>query len=374
MRRAASLAAGLAALAALAGCGGSNGNSNAQTLKITLTAAGCSPARATAKSGPVTFEVVNGGTSKVSELELLNRAGIILGERENVVDGIEGSFTLNLGPGTYTLSCPNGSSKPGSLVVTGTATAAHATAGGPLLADATLGYRRFVQRQADELLASTRQFAAALKAGNLAGAKALFGPTRYHYETIEPVAESFGNLDPEIDARANDVPASQWTGFHRIEKILWEDGTTEGTAGYATKLVADVTRLDRLIGTLHFQAPQLANGAVELLNEVANSKITGEEDRYSHTDLSDFAANVEGAREAFLLLRPALDDLGDRSLAATIAARFATVTNGLDRYKRPTALGYATYSELTPADRRAFAQEVDALAEPLSTVAARVSG
>jgi Dyp-type peroxidase family len=46
---------------------------------------------------------------------------------------------------------------------------------------------------------------AALRAGNLQRARELFGPTRLHYETIEPVAESFGPLDPEIDARVSDV-------------------------------------------------------------------------------------------------------------------------------------------------------------------------
>ena len=169
-------------------------------------------------------------------------------------------------------------------------------------------------------------------------------------------------------------PRPSWTGFHRIEQILWQKNATAGTEGYAKKLLADVTTLDTKVKKLSYQAPQLANGAVELLNEVAGSKITGEEDRYSHTDLSDFAANVEGARQAFILLAPVLEDQGEGGLVKTIDQRFAAVTDGLARYHRSTPLGYATYSALTPADRRAFAQEVDALAEPLSTIAAKVSG
>ena len=39
---------------------------------VTLTDAGCSPAKLTAQAGPVTFKVANGGTSKVTELELKN--------------------------------------------------------------------------------------------------------------------------------------------------------------------------------------------------------------------------------------------------------------------------------------------------------------
>ena len=246
----------------------------------------------------------NGGTSKVSELELKSPSGIILGERENIVSGIDGSFTLNLQPGHYTLSCPNGDQEDnGRLVVSGKAVAVPA-ADAAALAAATAGYKSYVEGESTKLLASTRQFVAALEAGDLAQAKALFGPARSHYEAIEPVAESFGDLDPEIDARAGDVPAASWTGFHRIEQILWQKNTTAGTAGYAKKLLADVTTLDTKVKTLSYQAPQLANGAVELLNEVAGSKITGEEDRYSHTDLSDFAANVEGAQAGVHPSRP----------------------------------------------------------------------
>jgi iron uptake system component EfeO len=305
-----------------------------------------------------------------------NEDGIILGERENIVGGISGTFTLDLRPGTYTLSCPNGDKEDdGVLVVTGKAPTASANPAAKQLAQATAAYRSYVVRQSGELVAGTRRFVAALEAGDVARAKDLFGPVRLHYEAIEPVAESFGELDPDIDARVNDVDdPAEWTGFHRIEQILWIKGTTEGTGVYGRKLLADVQTLQRRVRSLSFQPAQLANGAVELLNEVAGSKITGEEDRYSHTDLSDFQGNLTGARVAFDLLRPALVKRGETDLAGTITDRFRAVQKGLDRYRRSTPLGFATYDELTPADRRAFAQQIDALAEPLSTVAARVTG
>jgi FTR1 family protein len=371
--------AALAAVAVLvvAGCGGGGGakttSGTAQTLSVTLTDQGCSPSRLHARSGPVTVNVSNGGTAKVSELEL-KKDGIILGERENIVSGIDGSFTLDLQPGRYVLNCPNGDSEDNGVLVVAGKARARAAVPARLLAQATAGYKTYVQREVAALVAGTNEFAAAIEEGDMVHAKALFGPVRFHYEAVEPVAESFGGLDPAIDARAGDVPAKSWSGFHRLEQILWVKNTTAGAAPYAHKLVRDVHTLDTRVRTATFQPAQLANGAVELLNEVAGSKITGEEDRYSHTDLSDFAANVEGARRAFLLLRPALVQLGDAQLAATIADRFAAVDSGLDAYRRATPLGYAYYGELTPADRRKLAQQVDALAEPLSTVAAKVAG
>jgi iron uptake system component EfeO len=375
-RGAAAILAGAIAIAATA-CGGSSGGkasqAGARTVSISLTDKGCDPAEASVPAGPVTFNVTNAGTTKVTEFEIKNEDGIIIGERENVVEGIDGSFSLTVEPGEYEMSCPNGDGHAtGKLTVTGTGSR-RATVSAAALARATTGYHDYVVSQSAGLLAATRTFVRVLKRGDLAGAKSAFGPTRAYYERIEPVAESFGDLDPEIDARVNDVPnVASWTGFHRIEQILWVGGTTDGTQPFASKLLGDVTTLHRKVQTLAFQPAQLANGAVELLNEVAASKITGEEDRYSHTDLADIAANVAGARKAYELLRPALVARSNRALVQTLNARFAEVEQGLERYRRSTPLGFALYGELTAADRKTLAQAIDALAEPLSTVTSKV--
>jgi iron uptake system component EfeO len=375
------LIAGLstAALATTAtGCGSGSHSSHTpprQVLKVTLTDKGCSQTKLAAKSGPMTFVVVNGGTKRASELEVRKTNGVILGEKENVVGNVSGSFTLRLGPGHYVLACPlpEGGGN-GTLAVTGKPVSLKAAAGTKLAA-AVDGYRSYVRQQVALLRRGTERFAAALESGKLAQAKALYGPVRRHYEAIEPVAESFGDLDPKLDARVNDVaPGTPWTGFHHIEQILWVRGTTAGMGALAKQLNADVATLDRRVATLSYQPAQLANGSVELLDEVSSSKISGEEDRYSHTDLSDFQGNLEGARKAFDLLRPALVAQGDGALAAAIAQRFDVIQRSLDRYRRATPLGFALYGALKPADRLAFAQQVDALAEPLSTVAAKVSG
>jgi iron uptake system component EfeO len=374
---AAVLAVGAIAAVAVAGCGSSaSGDKGSKKVAVTLVDSGCTPSQIKVSSGPVTFDVTNGGTSKVSEMELKNGSGIILGESENVVEGVPGHFSLNLKPGKYIVNCPNGASEDqGKLLASGDAVGQPTGASAKLIDAATGSYRRYVIAQTAQLQRDTQRFVAALNAGSVPRAKALFGPTRLHYESIEPVAESFGNLDPDIDARINDVSnVRQWRGFHRIEQILWEKNTTDGTAQYATKLMADVNTLNRKVQAIQLQPAQLANGAVELMNEVANSKITGEEDRYSHTDLSDFEGNLSGSREAFDLLRPALKQTGNTELATTIDQRFAAVRTSLDRYKRHTTLGWALYSELTQADRKTFAVEVDALDEPLATVAAKVSG
>ena len=112
---------------AVAACGsGSSSDSSGgsgsgtKTLAVTLSDAGCSPANASVPAGPITFNVSNSGSAKVTEMELLNEDGIIIGERENVVEGIPGSFSLKLQPGNYKISCPNGdTTAEGTLNVTG---------------------------------------------------------------------------------------------------------------------------------------------------------------------------------------------------------------------------------------------------------------
>jgi iron uptake system component EfeO len=302
----------------------------------------------------------------------LLREDTIMGEKENLTPGLSGSFSLKLEAGKYQVYCPNAKTEKTDFVVSGTAASASTDpAVAAELTGATTKYQQYVAAEVDKLLPATRKFTDAVRANNLEAAKAAFAPARYYYEEVEPVAESFGDLDPDIDARIDDVDnPADWTGFHRIEKALWADKSTKGMAPIATKLDQDVAKLTTLVAPVKFQPAQLANGATELLNEVASSKITGEEDRYSHTDLSDFEANVGGAQEAFSLLQPALHTI-DPTLTANVQQQFAAVLGSIKPYKKGDA--YVDYSTVTEDQRRVLTQKVDALAEPLSQVAAKVT-
>ena len=371
--------AGLVAVGLLAaGCqkGGDDAAAKgATTVQITLTDQGCKPSPAKIKAGPVTFAVKNENASKVSEAEL-QQHNVIIGEKENLTPGLSGSFSLKLKSGKYQLYCPNAKTERWDLQVTGTAAdGSQDPAVRRALGSATSGYHDYVVAEVDKLVPATKKFTDAVRSGDLARAKQLYSPARYYYEEVEPVAESFGNLDPEVDARANDVTdPARWTGFHRIEKALWQDRTTDGMKPVADKLDADVARLKKLVATAKYQPAQLANGATELLNEVASSKITGEEDRYSHTDLNDFEANVTGGRKAFDLLKPALAKT-DPDLAKQVSSAYQQVFAALDRYRGDYAgTHFVSYDTVGQSQRRVLTQKVDALAEPLSQVAAKVTG
>jgi iron uptake system component EfeO len=233
-----------------------------------------------------------------------------------------------------------------------------------------VGYRDYLQENADALVATTKPFVAAVVAGNLAEAKALYAPARIPYERIEPVADSFGSLDPRIDARENDVAAGDFEGFHRIEKALWEEASTAGMAPVAWQLERDVEALAEKVKAVELAPVQIADGANALLGEVSASKITGEEERYSHIDLVDFEANVEGSEAAFEAVKPLLDE-SDPDLSGEIEADFKMVFNSLEPYR--TADGFVPYTELTKADTKKLAVAIDTLAEKLSLVPAEIA-
>ncbi|MFD2420234.1 iron uptake system protein EfeO [Amycolatopsis pigmentata] len=343
----------------------------AAKVAIELTDDGCRPTPAEVPAGPVTFEVKNNNASKVSEAELMNN-DVILGEKENLSPGLSGTFSLRLNAGKYTVYCPNAATQKTDFTVTGAAAqASQDPAVKTALDQAVTGYQQYVIAEVDKLVPATKQFTDAIRAGDVERAKQGYAPARYYYEEVEPVAESFGDLDPAIDQRADDVTdQSKWTGFHRLEKALWEEKSVDGMAPVADQLDADVAKLKTLVATAAYQPAQLANGATELLNEVANRKITGEEDRYSHADLSDFDANITGSKKAFDLLRPALSKL-DPDLAESVAGKYADVLAALQPYKRDN--GYVDYSTVGDEQRKALTQKVDALAEPLSQVSGKVN-
>ena len=241
----------------------------------------------------------------------------------------------------------------------------------PELDRAAREYQDYVNGQSELLVDRTEGFVAAVKAGNVEKAKKLYAPSRVPWERIEPIAEKFGTLDPEVDAREGDVPDRQWTGFHRIEQALWVEDTTEGQDGYADELMSDVERLERKVDDVKLQASDPVFGAVELLNEVSATKITGEEERYSHTDLYDIAANVEGAEVAFDFVKPVVGR-ENPELVTEIEARFEDVEREIEPYRRGD--GWVSYEKIDEGQRRELSQKIDALAEPLSRVGRVLSG
>ncbi|AIS17609.1 iron uptake system protein EfeO [Pseudomonas rhizosphaerae] len=231
-------------------------------------------------------------------------------------------------------------------------------------------YKIYVTEKVDQLAVETARFTDAIKKGDLATAKKLYAPTRVHYEAIEPIAELFSDLDASIDSRVDDheagVKAEDFTGFHRLEYSLYSENTTKGLDALADGLLKDVKDLQNRIAELTFPPEKVVGGAAALLEEVAATKVSGEEDRYSHTDLYDFQGNIDGAKKIVDLFRPQIEGQ-DKAFAAKVDKNFATVDKILAKYRTKDG-GFETYDKVKENDRKALIGPVNTLAEDLSTL------
>lgn len=353
-------------VAALMACAFGAQAADVPQVKVTVTDKQCEPMNLTVNAGKTQFVILN-HSQKALEWEIL-KGVMVVEERENIAPGFSQKLTANLQPGEYEMTCGLLTNPKGKLVVKGEATA-DAAKGDALLSlgEAITAYKAYVVGETAQLVSGTKAFTDAVKAGDIVKAKALYAPTRQHYERIEPIAELFSDLDGSIDAREDDYEQKaadpKFTGFHRLEKALFGDNNVKGMASYADKLNHDVLELQTRINELAFPPSKVVGGAAGLIEEVAASKISGEEDRYSHTDLWDFQANIEGAQKIVDLLRPQLQK-ENSALLAKVDANFKKVNTILAKYRTKT--GFETYDKLTDADRNALKGPITTLAEDLA--------
>ncbi|MBN0044889.1 iron uptake system protein EfeO [Streptomyces actuosus] len=361
-----------AALTAVTGCTQKSEADDDRTIQVTAADSTCETSVASVPAGHVTLKIENKG-SKATEVEILFPDDRIVSEKENIGPGTKYTLTAEVKAGDYEIACLPGMKGHGirqKLSVTGEAAAAR----DPRLDKAVAAYRAYAETQADETLPKAEAFAAAVKAGDVEAAKKAYALSRIGWERTEPVAESFGDIDPKVDVREDGLETGQkWTGWHRLEKALWHDGRIGAEEkALADQLVTDLKDWQSRVGTAEITPTSMANGAKELLDEVATGKVTGEEERYSHTDLVDFKANVEGAQKSYELLKPVAQE-NDKALTAELDAQFAELNALLDHYRADSgSYVFTSYDKVGDADRKKLSDAVNALAEPLSKLAAAV--
>jgi iron uptake system component EfeO len=359
---------------ALAGCT-EKSTANSDDITVTASDDSCDVSTDSGTTGTSTFQVTNNG-STVTEFYVFAEGDRAMGEVENIGPGLTRQLIVSLpDAGTYQLACKPGMVGNGirqEFTVTGDSTSASDESG--QLAEAAEGYRRYIRSQVVALQDTTQKFVDAVKAGNIEQAKALFPVARTYYERIEPEAESFGELDPKLDLREADLePGQAWTGFHRLEKDLWVTGPQPDTNAIADQLAVDVQYLADQVNAEDYtiDPTKIAGDAQGLLDEIATSKITGEEDIFSHTDLWDFQANVDGSQAAVAALQPIIEERNPE-LAANLTQRFADLDAELAQYRQGD--GFVFYDTVNEQQRQELSRQIDALSAEVSQVQGVVAG
>jgi len=343
-----------------------------EALTVTITGRTCEPNVLTVPAGRNTFRIVN-KSDRAVEWEILDGV-MVVEERENIAPGFTQTVTAKLAPGHYAITCGLLSNPRGTLTVTPSPGSEAELAGGPppvAFIGPLAEYQVYLMLQSAELAEATGRFAAAIKAGDLAEAKALYAPARLPYKRMEPVAERFADLDAGIDARADYFERREedpgFTGFHRLEWGLFAQGSTDGLAPIADKLLADIATLRQRVRDLDLPPEALLAGAGRVLTRIADHKVAGGEDRYSHTDLSDFEGNLAGSRKIVDLLRPLVAS-AQPALVADIDAKFVQAQAWLDRYRQGD--GFVAYDRLGGDARAALAQQMRELAAAIGKLQA----
>lgn len=367
--------------------------SSEDAIAVTSTDDKCELGATEASTGEVSFAITNNG-KKVTEFYVFGKNNRVLGEVENIGPGLKGKMTVDITePGTYEVACKPGMVGTGirqQLTVTGEAKERSQAPAD--VEQAKARYLDYVRGQVDGLVAATEVFVGHIKSGDLDAARAEFGRTRTFYERVEPVAESFQNLDPQIDMRWDDTEDGKepFTGFHRLERFLWppqadEIGDKPGQIApadaddakkndskanidkIADQLLTDVKSLQTEVTKpdFEFETRSFVQGPQALIDEIAATKVGGEEDRYSHTDLWDFAANVDGAETLIAEMQPIIS-AKDPALMDKITAQFADVRSAIDTLREGD--GYVSYDTVPEPTRKQLSDKIDALSATLSQV------
>jgi iron uptake system component EfeO len=251
-------------------------------------------------------------------------------------------------------SSDNAGSSEETSAATTTSSSAAAAAPDPLAEQAASEYKTYAIGQIDELVGAVKVFTDAVRAGDLQAAQDAYAPSRVPWERIEPLAGLVEEIDGKVDARVDDFAGlddAAFTGWHRLEYLLFQQNTTEGGAPFADQLDNDIAALKEQFPSVEVTPVDVSTGAAELIEEVSQGKITGEEDRYSKTDLWDFDANLQGSQAAVDKLKPALEKT-DPALLGKIETGFADINATLAPLRRGDGwVLYCTENDPYPSPR-----------------------
>ncbi|MBC3779753.1 iron uptake system protein EfeO [Pseudomonas sp. SWRI99] len=331
----------------------------------------CEPNALTVPAGRASFRIVN-RSERAVEWEILDGV-LVVEERENIAPGLSQVINANLQPGDYAITCGLLSNPRGTLHVTPTAASDAAARAKPSMV-AFVGplseFRVYLAVQGSALIKAVTALDQAITSGDLGQAQALYLPARAAYQRLAPAAQRLAELDNRINARADYFEKREqdpaFIGFHRLEYALFQQRKLDTVAPIAQRLLADVSELKQQLLAQSLPPEQLVSIVVRNLNSLADVRaVSGEEERYSHSDLNGFAANAQTAHKVVDLLRPMLSKSA-ADLLPDIDQALGDVDSQLNALK--SADGYVSYDAVSAEQRQQIANKAKALAMALNGI------
>ena len=340
-------------------------------VQVTIHPHSCEPNALTVPAGRASFRIVN-RSDRAVEWEILDGV-LVVEERENIAPGLSQVINANLLPGDYAITCGLLSNPRGTLHVTPTAASEAAARAKPSMV-AFVGplseFRVYLSSQGSALIKAVTALEQAIAAGDLTQAQALIGCAGRNVQRLAPAAQRLAELDNRINARADYFEQREqdpgFRGFHRLEFALFQQRSLDGLTPAAQQLLADVTTLKQQLLAQSLPPEQLVSIVVRNLDNLGDVRATsGEEERYSHSDLNGFAGNLDAARKVLDLLRPLLDKSA-ADLLPTLDNALAGLDTELNRFK--VEEGYARYDSVNAEQRQQIADKAKALAHALDAI------
>ncbi|MCW8275046.1 iron uptake system protein EfeO [Pseudomonas sp. PCH199] len=344
---------------------------NHDEVLVTIHSHSCEPNALTVPAGRASFRIVN-RSDRAVEWEILDGV-LVIEERENIAPGLSQVINANLLPGDYAITCGLLSNPRGTLHVTPTAASDAAAKARPSMV-AFVGplseFRVYLSSQSTALIKAVTALEQSIEAGDLSQAQALYLPARAAYQRLAPAAQRLGELDNSINARADYFEKREqdpaFVGFHRLEYALFQQRDLDGLAPLTQRLLTDVTTLKQQLLAQSLLPEQLVSIVVRNLNSIGDVHASsGEEERYSHSDLNGFAANLDAARKVVELLRPLLSKSA-ADLLPKIDSALAALDAQLNGFKVNDA--YASYDSVSAEQRKQIADKAKALAAALDGI------
>ncbi len=331
------------------------GSKGTGTINVESSGGACDLTAKKAPSGNVVFKVKNTG-NEVTEFYLYGSDGLrIVGEIENIGPGLTRDLVVRAQPGKYVTACKPGMKGQGirsafqvtdsgkDTAIKGvdqadidTATSQYAA----YVKDQSPGARRRHHGVRDGLQVRRRRQGSRAVPASRAVTTSGSSPSRSPSATSTRARPARGRPreGPGVDRLAPDREGPVAAG-----QGLRARSTPPERKKYGDNLLANTQDLQKRVQTLKFTVDQIGNGSKGLLDEVAASKITGEEDTWSHTDLWDFQANVDGARVGFEGLKPILE-VKNPALSQQIQAPSTSCSRCSTSTRRATATSSTTRS------------------------------